>query len=425
MNRTFRRILWSAMLLCAGTTAGDAAELITQSEAARFGLARTWFAQIGSLAATGPLSHVSLEHGLLMAQSTSGVLTALDAETGRTVWTTQVGPPNHLSSEATANDEYVVVLNGSVLYVLDRATGHIQWQRSVGGAPGAGPGVSSTHIFVPMVSGLVEGYSFEKGVKQTPWIYKSAGRVLIPPMTTEQTVSWSTEKGYFYVADPAGKGIRYRLETRGSIQTRPGDWSPNLYAASTDGSLYAINEATGKIIWRYSVGDAIYASPVAIESKVFVTSETTGLYCLDTKAAEVIWNAPGIRQFVSASPSRIYAIDQLGRLAILDAQRGARLGSMNLEGISIKVVNGQTDRIYLVSDKCLVQCLRQANLKKPVIYTAPPPPDADEEQDKPKRPVTKPAEPAANPRGDEAADDAMPAEGGQTDEPAVDDPFSG
>jgi outer membrane protein assembly factor BamB len=245
-------------------------------------------------------------------------------------------------------------------------------------------------------------------------------------MTTGQTVSWTTEKGYYYVADPAAKGIRYRIETRGPIQSRPAYWTPNLYACSTDGSMYAVNEFTGKITWKYSVGDAIYASPVAIEDKVFVVSETSGLYCLDAKAGAVIWNAAGIRQFVSASPSRVYAIDQLGRLAVLDAKRGARLGSMPLEGISLKVVNSQSDRIYLVSDTSLVQCLRQTDLKTPLVYAAPPPPPVVDEADKPKRPVSKPPATPAEPAEDAAdapAGDAMPAEPDNADEPAGEDPF--
>ncbi len=175
------------------------------------------------------------------------MLTGLDAETGRSLWSVQVGKPEHLNSEPAANEKVVAVINGSMLYALDRATGHILWNKQVTGTPGAGPGVSETLIFVPMINGLIEGYELELGAKQKPWIYKSAGRVLVSPMVTPQTISWTTEKGYFYVADPASLGIRYRLETRAAIQSRPAYWTPDLFACSTDGSVYAVNETTGKI----------------------------------------------------------------------------------------------------------------------------------------------------------------------------------
>ncbi len=428
MGRTWHCFFWCALALCADAQVGWAGQLISPSAAGRVGLTRAWYAQIGALRATGPIAHINLDGGTLLVQSTSGLLTALHPETGRTLWATQVGPPNRLSSEPAANEENVVVLNGSVLYVLDHKTGKILFERKLRAAPGAGPGVSETHAFVPMVSGVVEGYTLdpEKAAKAAPWVYKSAGRVLIPPMTTGQSVSWTTDKGYFYVASPNAKGIRFRLETRGAIDARPAYWTPNLYAGSTDGSLYAVNEATGKIVWRHSVGDAIYASPIAIEDRVFVVSEVSGMYCLDAKAGQVIWNAPGIRTFVSISPSRVYAVDQLGRLAVLDSRHGARLSSLTLEGISVKYANYQTDRIYLVSDTCVVQCLHETGLKSPVTYVPPPPPVEEDESDKPKRPVSKPPKAPVEPvdaAAEEAGNEAMPAEPDNAEAPADDDPF--
>jgi outer membrane protein assembly factor BamB len=400
---------------------GRSAVLVSQTSAARFGLVRAWYAQVGSQRATGSIMHVNLDHDMLLVQASSGMITSLDAETGRTLWATQVGPPNHLSTEPAANGKFVVVVKGSVIYVLDRVDGRIVWQKQLGGAPGSGPGVSQTHAFVPMITGLIEGYNLDKGAKQTPWVYKSAGRVLIPPVTTRQSVSWTTEKGYFYVADPSGGGIRYRLETRGAIQARPGYWTPDLFACSTDGFVYAVNESQGKIDWKFGLGDAVYNSPVAVEGKVFVISEVNGLYCLDGKAGRQDWYAPKISQFVSVSPTRVYGCDSLGRLAVLDARTGARLGTMPLDGITIKVINEQSDRVFLASDTCVMQCLREADLKSPVVYTPPAPLKIESTKLKPAGDVAgdKPAAPKKKPAA--KADSEEPAmEGDKPEEPAAD-----
>ena len=47
--------------------------------------------------------------------------------------------------------------------MIDRSNGGILWERQLRGAPGAGPGVSATHAFVPMINGLVEGLRLEQG----------------------------------------------------------------------------------------------------------------------------------------------------------------------------------------------------------------------------------------------------------------------
>jgi outer membrane protein assembly factor BamB len=377
-----------------------------------------WFAQVGSPQVNGTLQYVNYDEGMVLLQSSGGMLTALDAETGRTLWSTQIGSRAGGSTEPAANDKHVVVLNGSTLFVVDRKDGSIVWQKQVRGAPGAGPGVTATHAFVPMTSGIVEGYDLAAGLKQTPWNYQSTGRVLVPPMTTASTVSWTTDKGHFYVADPKAGGIKYRLESRGAMHARPASWSPMLFSTSIDGFVYAIEENKGAIQWKYSVGQPIYTQPIAIENRVFVIPEFGGLYCIDSQSGNLVWQAPGIKQFVSASPSRVYATDEVGRIAMLDLETGAKVGTLPVSGLTKKLVNTGSDRIFLVDSSNVVQCLREVQLKTPALHTPPAPPSEEDLRLKPKKPRAAP-EPAETAPAEE-----MPA-GTPADAPADggDNPF--
>ncbi|MEX0677446.1 MAG: PQQ-binding-like beta-propeller repeat protein [Pirellulales bacterium] len=410
-----RQLLRFALLAAVGccVSPGRAQSLIPQGAASRYGLTRAWYAQVGSPRVTGTLKHVNYDEGMLLVQSSRGMLTAIGAESGRTLWATQVGPRDRSVTEPAANDKHIVVLNGSTMYVVDRASGDIVWQRQVRGAPGAGPGVSRTHVFVPIITGLVEGYDLEKGADQTPWNYQSTGRVLSPPMTTDLTVSWTTESGHFYVADPAGGGIRYRLETRAEIHSRPASWSPRLFAGSADGYVYAVNETGGSIAWEFPAGEAIYEPPVAIEDRVFVVTEFGGMYCLDADSGQPLWHAGNVSQFVAASPSRVYACNRVGSLSILDIGGGALLGTMPLNGITTKVVNSRSDRIFLVDDACVIQCLHETQLTSPVVYTPPAPPEKPEVKLKPrdpKAPEKAPADSFDQPPAEDAFEKEMPEE---------------
>lgn len=423
MRKTARFALWLLLAACSMTSVGRAAGLIDRNAAARFGMTRAWFAQVGSPRATGSISHIAYDHGTLLVQTTRGLLTALDGETGRILWSTQAGPSDRMCTAPAANAEFVVVVNGSMLVVIQRSNGSILWERQLRGAPGAGPGVSATHAFVPMINGLVEGFDLSKGAKQTPWVYKSAGRVLVPPMSTENNVSWTTDKGYFYVADPSAQGIRYRLETRDAIHSQPVYWTPNMYAGSMDGLVYAVNEVSGKIEWKHSTGDSILVSPVAIAGRVYVISEQGGMYCLDGNDGAQLWFAPKMKQFVSLSPSRVYASDELGRLVALDAASGARLGAMPLHRITIKLANNHSDRVYLANDACVIQCLRDIDAKSPTLYVPPPlevkdKPKVKSPSDAPKKDSIKDPDAA-----DAAVDEAMPEEEADPAAADADDPF--
>jgi outer membrane protein assembly factor BamB len=428
-------IPWAVLAVFLTASLGRAAALVSESQAARCGLTRAWYAQAGAPRSTGPVNHVHWTDGLLLAQTTGGMLTALDAETGRTLWTAQIGPRGRLTSEAAANKDYVAAVNGSTLYVLDRATGAVLWQRPLSGAPGAGPAVSQTHAFVPMIDGRVEGYAIDGATKYSPWTYKSAGRMLTPPMATGQSISWTTEQGYFYVADPNAKGVRYRLETRDAIHARPGYWTPNLYAGSTDGFVYAVDEGSGKINWKFSIGDSIYEPPVAINDRVFVVSQFRGMTCLAAKGAAELWVAPGITQFLSASPTRVYACDNVGRLVALDVETGGRLATMTLIDVAQKLTNSHSDRVYLVGAGGAVQCLRELGLKTPVLHVPPPPtlPQKPKLKERKEKPVDEPEmtieDAADQPKDAPAAPDAPEApavEDKKSDmpaEPESDDPF--
>src|SRR5262249_30825162 len=142
MRPKLRCVLCAAIGTLIVPQIAGAASTISQNAAARHGLARGWFAQVASARATGPITHIHHDEGLLVAQTAGGMMTALDAETGRILWALQVGPRNHLSSEAAVNPEYVAVVNGSVLYVLDRASGRLLWQKQLSGSPGAGPALN-------------------------------------------------------------------------------------------------------------------------------------------------------------------------------------------------------------------------------------------------------------------------------------------
>lgn len=410
-------LIFSAVVTVSALVSAQAQGPISQATAARYGLQRAWFTQVGSPFTNGSLEYVAIADGLLLVQSSRGTISAIDGETGRTLWTTQAGPRDYANSQPVANDKVVVVVSGSTLYVYNRNDGSLNWSCRLKGNPGAGPSVSPTHVFVPMISGVIEGYDLEKGAKQTPWNYKSAGRILVSPMASYTSVIWTTERGHFYVADPSAGGIRYRLETHGIIDTRPAWWTPLIFAASTEGYIFAVNETLGRIVWKHSLGDSILQSPVALDDQLYAVGEYSGLYRLSSKTGDVEWQAPGIKQFVSASPSRVYGADKIGGLAIVDAQTGGRLGTMRLSGISKMLVNDRTDRIYLVSNSCVVQCLHEISLRKPHIYDPPKPPKKETDE-KPRR---RPRPAAAEEPAEEDPAGIDPA----LEEPTAEDPAAG
>jgi len=440
-------------------------EIIPQTTAARHGLTRTWYSQIQLDRTRARVAEVLLHGGTLFVQTDQAVLHALDAETGQTLWAVQVGRRGHPSMRPAANGDFVAVINGSYLYVVNRHNGKQLWETMVDTAPGAGPALSEQRAYVAGVTGMVLSYLLEPvkdprvelGIIRAgqteeemaameldrreslrlqqdyvpPLAAQSAGRAIVQPVITrendgEEFVAWPTDRGFLFVGridrgEQDRFEIRYRLQTEAGISAQPtylpespdivGD-SGIIYAASRDGYVHAIRERSGTALWRFSTGEPLIEPAVAIGRRVFAATQPGGMYCLDAKTGDQLWWAPQLIQFIAASKDRVYVVDRLGRMVVLDVATGARLDALPFPTRSVRMLNDQTDRIYLVSETGLVQCLRETEQVDPIVHLY--------SQEGPPAPAQPPGpgQPAP-PAGDN------PFEGGQPAAPADDNPFEG
>jgi outer membrane protein assembly factor BamB len=358
----------------------------------------------------------------------------LDALTGRTVWIAPVGNPDHPSLGPAASDKHVALLNGSTLIVLDRADGKPIIVRPIGGAPGAAPAVGQNYVFVPLAVGRIEGYPLGEQ-KLTPWYYQSYGRAMVPPLATPESFVWTTDSGHLYVGRGGENlGVRFRLETGSDIVAPPAYGAPNVYVATTDGEVFSMDEQTGERRWKYATGFPVTRAPAVVGKKVYVTSDEPMLHCIDAEKGTELWQAPHVSQFAAASAKRVYGVDDLGSLMVLDASNGSVLGRIPTDSTTHALVNDQTDRVYLVSKDGVVQCLHEIGVPEPMQHQpkvqAEAPKPGDQPADSAAAPTASPSEDAAEETAEEPEEPAAeePAEEMEDEAPAEaggeDDPFS-
>ena len=457
MRRRFA-FAWFIVVLsvCTIAEAARPSGLIAETTAARHGLTRPWFAQARLDLGRARVEHATLYNGILYVQTNSAVLHAIDAETGATVWAKQVGRPNHPSLKPGVAGDLVSVVNGSRLYVCNRYNGDLLYETRIEGAPAAGPGMSDIRAYVPLINGIVLTYQLDPltdplkelgkvprnlteeqaaaieadrrenlRLRQEfipPLACQSIGRVLQPPVVTRETkeeefIAWTTDRGHMNMAiidrrRPERLAVRYRLEADSPIRVQPCYLPPQpnvtgssgtLFAGSEDGIVYAVRERDGETLWRFSTGDPIVEPMVRIGKRLYVPTQFGGMYCLDTEMGRDIWWTPEISRFLAQSKDRVYGADRYGNIRVLNAETGSRTDTIRANGLPIKVVNDQTDRLYLISETGLVQCLREQGLDEPLQHPAYP--------GAPERPV------------EEAVAEQPPAGQQQPAQPA--DPFAG
>ncbi|MGD0654072.1 MAG: PQQ-binding-like beta-propeller repeat protein [Thermoguttaceae bacterium] len=420
-----RRSLYLIALLaawqpCALWAQSDADKIIPQGLAARHGLTRAWFTQVEMDPGRSRLKDLVLYDGILYAQTDRAMVHAVDAETGATLWAKQIGRPEHPSMTPGIGRSVLAIVNGSRLYVVNRLNGNILLETDIDGSPGAGPAVSDQRVYVPTVKGLLLAYRIEQLAealkkldteahllsedstkektedhrdirlaqkKVKPISCQSKGQTLVQPLVTRETefeeyVVWPTDEGCLYIGRVDRNAdshieVKYRLETTAPIIAEPTYLPPDpeisgnsglVLAASGDGYVYAILEKTGDPLWRFSAGEPLAQPAVVIDERVYAVASLGGLYCIDVKTGKQIWYAPGIFQFIAASKNRVYCADKIGSTRILDAATGAQLDVLPTASLNVKMLNDDTDRIYLADSKGLIQCLHEIGLTKPVSH---------------------------------------------------------
>ena len=372
----FRTALWNvvvcgliASMLDVGA-APAAPRLVTRDQARRLGLERAWFAQVRLDRSRNQVERAVLHGDRLTVLTSAGVVHEFNALTGETLWIAAIGNPNYPSLGPAASDGHIALLNGSTLYVLDRADGRPVVLQQVGGAPGAAPALSKEHVFVPLLSGRIEGYPLGEQTL-TPWYYQSQGRASVPPLATPRSIVWATEIGHVYVGGAEDLGVRFRLETGSEIMAPPAYRSPYVYIATMSGELFAMHELTGARRAKYATGFPLARAPAAVGERVFVTSDEPTLHCVDAVTATGLWEAPNVTQFAAASRKRVYGVDELGALVVLDAASGTLVDRMPTQGQIDALVNDQTDRLYLISNDGMVQCLHEIGAQQPLYHQPP------------------------------------------------------
>lgn len=470
-----RRLLFGLLLIgavcvscCSIALCG---EILAEPEAARHGLTRAWYTQVQADPTMGGISDVVLDHGMVFVQTNQAILQALDAETGQTLWTQQVGNPRYPTLTPSVSNKMVAVVNGSDLMVLNRRNGKLLWKTKLEGAPGAAPALSQMRVYVPMTSGLITSYQLtpmkdplqELGKEMRsaatpeqktaleaerldsirleqkfipPLSCQSLGRSLVQPLITRQTadeeyIAWPTDQGYMCVAkvnrrEQQAIQMVYRLQTEAPIIASPaylpadpkvlGD-SGVIYGVSQDGYVHAVRERDGFHLWRFSTGEAIQQAPVVIGQSVYVMTQLGGMFCLNAKTGAHVWWTPGVMQFLAASKDRLYTADRLGRILILDTKTGARLDTIVAgEMLPIKPTNMNNDRLFLASKTGIVQCLHESDLSDPVVHRTAP----KEYQDAPKAAPKTAAE--AKPDDQEKKEASKPSAAPRSSTPSTSKP---
>jgi outer membrane protein assembly factor BamB len=248
---------------------------------------------------------------------------------------------------AVAGGTVYVGSDDGTLDALGAVTGRLRWTYTTAYAAESIPAVAGGTVYLSSDQSDDVGTVYALGAatgrlhwSYTPrsWFSDVLGTgwetfVLSGPAVAGGTVYISGD-GTVFALDAATGRLRWRYRTAGIVGSGPAVAGGTVYVGGvgyrttmygSDGGVYALDAATGRLRWRYTTGDTVTSGPAVAGGTVYVSDVVGQVYALDAATGSLRWTRT-IADAVESSPAvaggTVYVSDVVGQVYALDAATG-------------------------------------------------------------------------------------------------------
>jgi outer membrane protein assembly factor BamB len=283
--------------------------------------------------------------GNIYTANASGLVTARAAKTGKILWQHKTKRPLSAGPFYHAGKLYLGATDAKIL-AIDANSGNVLWQKEVSGEVLAIPRASERAILVSTMDGKLSALNAESGDLQ--WIYDRA----LPSIVLRDASSPVVHQDKALAGFSSGKLAAFDLESgvvqwekpisvpkgRSEIQRMVDICadlvvdSENVYAASYQGEMVAVNIETGIILWQRDLGTRQNFS--LRDGTLYVTDNQNTLWGIDAKTGATLWMQTGLNKNVLTGPevigNFILVADKRGYVHWIKKDNGELVGKLKL-----------------------------------------------------------------------------------------------
>ena len=357
----------------------------------RLGLERHWFGVV-PLVESERLLSISIGGDLLFAQTNYAMVHSFEAETGRLIWSAQLGERTGFARGVAANSFAVFVTNADTLFAIDKKTGRTIWKMGLGTIPTSSPACDEDLAMVGLTTGKIYAYNLKvkddrgnETILTAPleaWNWQAGGPMLTRPLPAGHTVAFGSSDGKAYVVMSDERTPLFRFATGGRIGAGlAGFGTRALLVPSADNNLYAVDILTALRIWTFPSGAPIAQEPLVADQDIYIANTAGNLSSLDpttgrpkwtrsTQGGEIV-SISGTKVYLRSYDLDLFIVDrQTGRVLLNPAETMLRAG-LNLRDYDLNIVNRFNDRLYFATPSGLIVCLREAAQAAPRLLKDP------------------------------------------------------
>ncbi len=232
-----------------------------------------------------PAAGIATDNTRVFVPLKAGGLLAIDAANGGVLWRSDVAT----GLRPAAADAHVYVVAADAVQALDAATGEVAWRVPLSGTVSAPLVARGGWVIVALDSGEV--LAMRGGDGAEVWRQSPGAAVVGPPAINGDRLYLPGADGAVRVLSVStGEPIWTRALGGRIVSVAP--LGARVYAGSTDNYFYCLDDATGRVRWRWRAGADPVGAAVADDDRVYFSSLDTVLRALDRGHGAQRWRQP-------------------------------------------------------------------------------------------------------------------------------------
>jgi outer membrane protein assembly factor BamB len=295
-----------------------------------------WQSEVGDSITNG----ISVVDGVVYASNNDGSVYALDAETGKKLWHFETGDTIETAPTIANAVAYVGSHDGNV-YAFDANTGEAVWDAPVETGDIVPGGVTVVDGTAYVISWDHHLYALDAQTGERQWRRKF-WQTDATPTVVDGTVYFGSYGSKVYAVSATTGRQQWDATVSGTIYTATPVRDGRVYAATRDisdrtGAVAALSTDDGTKRWTFERENGIVTGVAATADTVYVGTQRTSnpaVYALDAASGEIIWQR-SVAADVAAAPTVADGVvcatlrDKSAMAIGFDAETGERLWKMS------------------------------------------------------------------------------------------------
>lgn len=195
-----------------------------------------------------------------------------------------------------------------------------QWIVQTGAGIYCSPAVEKDKVFVGDDLGRLTAYALKNGKKL--WSFQSGKRIVGTPAVSEGIVVFGSADCKIYGLDAQNGNLLWTVEAAEPVLGAVTIENGIAYIGASDHTFRAVNIRTGEVKWAFAgVRGYIETRPLVTDNKVIFGAWDNTLYALNKADGKELWKWTGGLTRMHFSPAAVWPVAADGKVFITDPQR--------------------------------------------------------------------------------------------------------